>query len=137
MLILRKVASLGLTAAAAAAVAVVGTATPASAALYGGQCGSGYNLVNVRDFPDLRGTVYLTYNASTGKNCVVTIREKPGAPTLMEAYIRRSGTTKWVKQSDDFTTYAGPVYLSAAGSCVDWGGTIGTQSVSRNGTNCG
>ncbi|GAB1821133.1 spore-associated protein A [Herbidospora sp. RD11066] len=137
MLILRKVASLGLTTAAVVAAAVVGMATPASAALYGGQCGSGYNLVNVRDFPDMRGTVYLTYNASTGKNCVVTIREKPGAATLMEAYIRRTGTTTWVKESDNFTTYAGPVYLSAAGSCVDWGGTIGTASVGRTGTNCG
>ncbi|WP_174551865.1 spore-associated protein A [Herbidospora mongoliensis] len=137
MLILRKVASLGLTTAAVVAAAVVGTATPASAALYGGQCGSGYNLVNLRDFPDMRGTIYLTYNASTGKNCVVTIRENPGGATLMEAYIRRTGTTTWIKDRGNFTTYAGPVYLSAAGSCVDWGGTIGTASVGRNGTNCG
>ncbi|WP_062346485.1 hypothetical protein [Herbidospora yilanensis] len=136
MRILRKVAALGITAAAAAATVMV-SASPAAAVLYGNQCGSGYNVVNVRVFPDGRGTVYLTYNASTKKNCVVTLRETPGAATFMEAYIRRSGTTTWLKDSGNFTTYAGPVYLSAPGSCVDWGGTIGTHSVGRDGTNCG
>ncbi|MEU3452859.1 hypothetical protein ABZ671_04550 [Micromonospora sp. NPDC006766] len=136
MRIAKKIAAFGLTAAAATA-GVVATASPASAALYGGQCGSGYNIVNLIDLPNSRGTVYLTYSSSTGKNCVVTIREKPGTATLMEAYVRKSGTTKWIEESDSFTTYAGPVYVSAAGSCVDWGGTIGTASQTRYGTNCG
>lgn len=136
MRVSRKIAALGLTAAATAAGVTV-SAAPAQAALYGGQCGSGYGVVNLIDLPDLRGTVYLTYNSSTGKNCVVTIRERPGTATLMEAFVRRSGASSWVKQSDDFTTYAGPVYVSAAGSCVDWGGTIGTATKTRYGTNCG
>ncbi|MFJ8577216.1 spore-associated protein A [Micromonospora sp. NPDC093277] len=136
MRIPQKAAAMGLTAVAVTAGALV-FATPAQAALYGGQCGSGYNLVGVADFPDLRGTTYLTYNASTGKNCVVTIREKPGAAAPMEAWLRKSGTTTWVKDVGNYTTYAGPVYVSAAGSCVDWKGTIGTATVSRNGTNCG
>ncbi|WP_460302826.1 spore-associated protein A [Actinocorallia aurea] len=135
MRISRKTSALGLTVAAAASVFAV--ASPASAALYGGQCGSGYNVVGVNDFPDARGTIYLTYNASTGKNCVVTIREVPGAAAPMDAYLRRSGTTTWVDDPGNWTTYAGPVYVSAAGSCVDWGGTIGTQSRTRYGTNCG
>ncbi|TDB76732.1 spore-associated protein A [Micromonospora sp. KC723] len=129
-------AALGLASAAATTGALV-SAAPAQAALYGGQCGSGYNVVNLIDLPDLRGTVYLTYSASTGKNCVVTLREKPGTATLMEAYLRRSGTSSWVKDSGNYTTYAGPVYVSATGSCVDWGGTIGTASRTRTGTNCG
>jgi hypothetical protein len=132
----QKIAALGLTAAATAAGVTMGAA-PAQAALYGGQCGSGYGVVNLIDLPDLRGTVYLTYNASTGKNCVVTLRERPGTATLMEAYLRRSGASSYVKDSGNFTTYAGPVYVSAAGSCVDWGGTIGTASKTRYGTNCG
>ncbi|MEU5722715.1 MULTISPECIES: spore-associated protein A [unclassified Micromonospora] len=136
MRISKKIAALGLTAAAATAGALV-NASPAYAALYGGQCGSGYGVVNLIDLPDLRGTVYLTYSSSTGKNCVVTIREKPGTATLMEAYLRRSGTSTWQKDSGNYTTYAGPVYVSAAGSCVDWGGTIGTASKTRTGTNCG
>ncbi|XVU28000.1 hypothetical protein ACQPZJ_13415 [Actinoplanes sp. CA-054009] len=132
----RNVAALAVTMAATAAAVTVG-ASPAQAALYGGQCGSGYGVVNLIDLPDSRGTVYLTYSASTGKNCVVTVREKPGTATLMEAYLRRTGTSSWVKDSGNFTTYAGPVYVSAAGSCVDWGGTIGTASKTRTGTNCG
>ncbi|ROO90400.1 hypothetical protein EDD29_8125 [Actinocorallia herbida] len=131
----RKTSAVGLSVAAAAGVVVV--ASPASAALYGGQCGSGYTVVNVADFSDQRGTVYLTYSSSTGKNCVVTIREKPGAAAPMDAYLRRSGTGAWVDDPGNWTTYAGPVYVSAAGSCVDWGGTIGTASLTRYGTNCG
>ena len=136
MRISQKIAALGITA-AAATVGTLANASPAAAALYGGQCGSGYGVVNLIDLPDLRGTVYLTYNSSTGKNCVVTIRENPGTATLMEAYLRRSGTTTWIEDSRNYTTYAGPVYVSAAGSCVDWGGTIGTASKTRYGTNCG
>ncbi|WP_062440168.1 hypothetical protein [Herbidospora daliensis] len=82
-------------------------------------------------FPDGRGTVYLTYNASTKKNRVVTLRQTPGAATFVEARIRRSGTTTWFEDSGTFTTYAGPVHLSAPGSCVDWGGTFGTHSGPR------
>jgi hypothetical protein len=132
----QKMAVLGVAATAATAGALA-SAAPASAALYGGQCGSGYGVVNLIDLPNNRGTVYLTYNSSTGKNCVVTIRENPGTATLMEAYLRRSGTTSWVKDSGNFTTYAGPVYVSAPGSCVDWGGTIGTATQTRTRTNCG
>ena len=136
MRISQKIAALGITA-AAATVGTLVNASPALAALYGGQCGTGYGVVNLIDLPNTRGTVYLTYNASAGKNCVVTIRENSGTATLVEAYLRRSGTTSWAKDSGNYTTYAGPVYVSAAGSCVDWGGTIGTASLTRYGTNCG
>jgi len=132
----QKIGALGLTAVAATAGVMV-NAAPAQAALYGGQCGTGYGVVNLIDLPNSRGTVYLTYNSSTGKNCVVTLRENPGTATLMEAYLRRTGTSAWTKDSGNYTTYAGPVYVSAAGSCVDWGGTIGTASLTRTGTNCG
>jgi hypothetical protein len=132
----QKMAALAVAATAATAGAMV-NAAPAYAALYGGQCGSGYGVVNLIDLPNNRGTVYLTYSSAAGKNCVVTVRENPGTATLMEAYLRRSGTTTWVKDSGNFTTYAGPVYVSAAGSCVDWGGTIGTASLTRTRTNCG
>lgn len=136
MRISQKIGALGLTAVAATAGVMV-NAAPAQAALYGGQCGTGYGVVNLIDLPNSRGTVYLTYNSSTGKNCVVTLRENPGTATLMEAYLRRTGTSAWTKDSGNYTTYAGPVYVSAAGSCVDWGGTIGTASLTRTGTNCG
>lgn len=133
MRIASKIAVLGLTATAAA-----GTfASPAFAATYGGQCGSGYGVVNKIELPDARGTVFLTYSSSTGNNCVVTIRTNPGQAVLMEAYIRRSGTTTWNKDSKSYTTYAGPRYVSAVDTCVDWGGTIGNASLTKYRTNCG
>ncbi|MEU0485460.1 spore-associated protein A [Streptosporangium sp. NPDC006013] len=124
-------------AALAVVTGTIATAAPASAAAYGGQCGSGYGVVNQFNLPDSRGTVFLTYNSSTGRNCVVTVRTTPGAATLMEAYLRRSSASTWTKDSGNYTTYAGPVYVSAAGACVDWGGTIGTATQFRYGTNCG
>jgi hypothetical protein len=132
----RKIAATTL-AAAAMTVGTLATATPASAATYGGQCGSGYSVVNQFHLPDSRGTVFLTYSSSTGKNCVVTVRTKPGAATLMEAYLRRSSSSTWIKDSNDYTTYAGPIYVSAPGECVDWGGTIGTATRTLSDTNCG
>ncbi|MFD3683288.1 hypothetical protein ACFWTE_00515 [Nocardiopsis sp. NPDC058631] len=36
-----------------------------------------------------------------------------------------------------YTTCAGPVYLSAAGHCVDWYGYISGTNEHRNNTNCG
>jgi hypothetical protein len=136
MRLLSKTALIG----AAAAAVVTGSITmaaPASAASYGGQCGSGYGVVNSFSLPDSRGTVFLTYSSATGKNCVVTVRTTPGTATLMEAYLKRSSSSTWVKDSGNYTTYAGPVYVSAAGQCVDWGGTIGTATLFRYGTNCG
>lgn len=124
-------------AAVASAAGTIAVAGPASAAAYGGQCGTGYGVVNQFSLPNSRGTVFLTYNSSIGRNCVVTVRTNPGGATLMEAYLKRSSASTWAKDSDNYTTYAGPVYVSAAGHCVDWGGTIGTATRFRFGTNCG
>jgi hypothetical protein len=132
-----RTAATGLLAAALTGGTLMAAATPASAATYGGQCGNGYGVVNQFDLPTNRGTVFLTYNASTGRNCVVTVRTNPGAATLMEAALKRSSSSTWTVDSGNYTTYAGPVYVSAAGQCVDWGGTIGTASGARLGTNCG
>lgn len=137
MRISRKIAALGVTAAAVTAGALV-NAGPAYAALYGGQCGSGYNIVNLADFsrPPRHGVPDLQRVHREELRRHQSGRSR-GTATLMEAYVRRSGNTAWIKESDNFTTYAGPVYVSAAGSCVDWGGTIGTASQTRYGTNCG
>ncbi|MEE2036769.1 spore-associated protein A [Nocardiopsis sp. CT-R113] len=126
--------------AAAAALAVTGvtaTASPAAAATYNGACGSGYVEVNRIEFPDNRGTAFLTYNNSNGYNCVVTVRTNPGAATFMEAMVRRTGESTWVRDAGNFTTYAGPVYRSGAGHCMNWGGTIGTATITLPATNCG
>ncbi|MGW1378883.1 spore-associated protein A [Streptomyces sp. NPDC002446] len=137
----RSRAIAGSAALAVAGLATMATATTASAApaaaAYNGACGSGYKVVNSVPVTG-KGTVYLTYSATTGKNCVVTVRNSPGSPVYMYTYLTATdGSSDWVYDSGDYTSYAGPVYLPAKGRCVDWGGTIQSVSVSVSGSNCG
>ncbi|MFJ1708008.1 spore-associated protein A [Kitasatospora sp. NPDC088346] len=121
------------TAALAGVVLVPGSA---EAAVYNGACGSGYTVVDSLEVGDY-GTVYLTYSRSTGKNCVVNVRDNPGAPLYMNALVRVAGSQDWIGDYGQFTTYAGPVYVSAAGTCIDWGGEIETVYVYRQNVHCG
>jgi hypothetical protein len=113
-------------------------AASAEAAAYNGACGSGYRVVNSMELPG-RGTIYLTYSAQTGKNCVVTVRNNPDDQKVwMVAWLVRAGGDEF--SNDDygyFFRYAGPVYLYAPNTCVDWGGTIRDMPGARYRTNCG
>ncbi|MFR9731815.1 spore-associated protein A [Saccharopolyspora sp. MS10] len=132
----RKTAAAGLVACAVTGGVLLGAA-PAQAASYNGVCGSGYAVVNQKNIGNL-GTVFLTYNASKGMNCVVTVRNSPGSAVRMAAAIAREDDAAWYAIDDDYyTTYAGPVYRAAAGRCVTWLGGIGTQSSGGVDTNCG
>lgn len=127
--------------AAVTAVMVAGTlaaATPAYAASYGGECGSGYGVVNSAPIGS-KGTVFLTYSSATGKNCVVAKRNSVGSAVLIEAGlgINPVGSHWPAYQGDYFTSYAGPIYLSAADRCVDWMGRISGTEGGKRGTNCG
>jgi len=125
----------------ATAVLMTGTAVaapPAAAATYGGECGSGYNVVN-RDAIGNRGTVFLTYNNGNGKNCVLAKRNSPGSRVIVEAGLSISPAgSHWDRYDGGrYTTYAGPIYLEAAGNCVDWMGRISGVEGGKRGTNCG
>jgi hypothetical protein len=139
--------------AAAVATAVVGgtaaalpqsaSAAPASApvstsmqAPYNGACGYGYTVVNSADIGQ-QGTVYLTYNAGNGYNCVATVRKTPGAAMYMFAYLEVLDGSNPRVDSGYYTTYAGPVYDYGRGTCVTWAGGIGNQEVWTYGSNCG
>ncbi|MEU6105970.1 spore-associated protein [Streptomyces flaveolus] len=130
-----------LAAAALVAVSVGGVtalAAPASAAASvtpGTVCGSGYKTVNSAPIGS-RGTVYLTYNSSNGKNCVVTIRNTVGTAVDMSAYLYVPDTDQGDGDYGAYTSYAGPVYAYGKGHCVDWGGSIGSVSVQVTGSNC-
>ncbi|MFC7328674.1 spore-associated protein A [Marinactinospora rubrisoli] len=133
---LKKTLVVGVTTLAAVGGTLM-TAAPASAATYGGQCGSGYVEVN-RDHIGNLGTVFLTYNSSNGNNCVVTIRNSPGAARPMMAAIARQSDPAWYEIDEgNYTTYAGPVYRYARGECVTWGGAINGQYGGDENTNCG
>ncbi|WP_328405786.1 hypothetical protein [Nocardia sp. NBC_00403] len=112
---------------AASAGIVVGTAVfvpaNASAASYGGQCGGGYAVIEQANL--IGGTAFLTYSNATGKNCVVTVRDEPGDELFMVARVGRSGDLQSTDvDQGNYTTYAGPVYVSAAHRCIDWYGQI-------------
>jgi hypothetical protein len=127
---------------AVTAALVAGTMTAASpayaAATYGGECGSGYVVVN-SDPIGTKGTVFLTYSSATGKNCVVAKRNTVGSAVLIEAGLGINPVpTHWPAYDGGYyTSYAGPIYISAAGRCVDWMGRITGTEGGKRGTNCG
>ncbi|MEU9118976.1 spore-associated protein A [Streptomyces sp. NPDC048506] len=130
-------AVLAMTGLATLAGATTASAAPTATAAYNGACGSGYRVVNSVPVTG-KGAVYLTYNATSGKNCVVTVRNSPGKPVYMYTYLTATdGSSDWISDSGQYTSYAGPVYLPAKGICVDWGGSIESVSVNVSGSNCG
>ncbi|MEV0393882.1 spore-associated protein A [Polymorphospora rubra] len=126
------------TVAAAMMAGALTAATPAYAATYGGECGSGYGVVNSAAI-GAKGTVFLTYSAATGRNCVVAKRNTAGSPVIIEAglAIHPVGSYWTAFEGDHFRSYAGPIYLQAAGRCVDWMGRISGTEGGKRGTNCG
>ncbi|SDI07796.1 hypothetical protein [Nonomuraea jiangxiensis] len=87
-------------------------------------CGSGFRVIDSHAFTSsgtALGTIYLSYNAGSGKNCVVTVN-KTSTPMWMRASlsVQNGGSDS---DSGVFRYYAGPVTLSAADKCVRWGGT--------------
>lgn len=136
----RAAAAAGLAVAGVAGtVAFAGTAsadTTDTVAAYNGACGSGYTVVDHADVSDL-GTVFLTWSEATGENCVVTVRATPGAAVPMVAFVEQTANPSvGEKDSGQYTTYAGPVYVAARSACVTWGGTITTYSTESQG-HCG
>ncbi|MEU0674593.1 spore-associated protein [Streptomyces sp. NPDC006172] len=122
--------SLGATTALAAPASAAPNTTPQKV------CGSGYKTVNSAPVGSL-GTVYLTYNAANGNNCVVTIRNSPGAAVYMAAWIFIDATLETDEDYGQFTSYAGPAYAVGKGHCVDWGGGIANTHVTITQSNCG
>jgi hypothetical protein len=109
------------------------TTKQAAAASYNGVCGTGYKVIDSTPVGRV-GTIYLTWNQSTGKNCAVTIRNTTGARTHMEVTLKAIGSGRnTAVDSGRYTSYAGPVYVNGRGYCVAWGGTINTASAGDSG----
>lgn len=122
-------AVLGLT--AAGTIAATGTA---SAASYNGACGSGYSVIGSMDVGE--GNTFITYNSSNGYNCVVTVSNTPGTPMVLDARLRIHRTdTVWKASEVDSGTYkyyAGPIYVKAVDTCIDYGGAAASNYVRVN-----
>lgn len=121
--------SLGTMTALAAPASAAANTTPQKV------CGSSYKTVNSAPVGSL-GTVYLTYNASNGKNCVVTIRNNPGAAVDMSAWIYVPDTEQGDDDYGQYSSYAGPTYVYGKSHCVSWGGNISNVYTEVYNSNC-
>jgi hypothetical protein len=130
-------AALASATALAALGATFATAAPASAASaagYNGVCGTGYNVVATTAVGRV-GRIYVTWNEAESKSCAVTIRNTAG-PRIhigIELNVLADHETTPVADADDYFTYAGPVYYSSRGYCVQWYGKVGDVEASGTG----
>jgi hypothetical protein len=116
----KRAAALTLTAAAMLAGSV-GVSSPANAASSPiAACGGGsYHEIDHHTLAS--STIYLMYNGST--DCVVTWKTAyVGTPTEVQASIWRQSDGKFVSDVGLYSTYAGPVKVTAPGTCINWGG---------------
>ncbi len=103
--------------------------TPQAVCNSGGH-GGGYYVQ--RSIAASGGTVYLLYNSSH-YNCAVTMKTRSvGRASSVSVWIQRSGGGR-IADGGSFEWYAGPVFVSAAGKCVRFGGNGGTAPYG----NCG
>ncbi|SDF95641.1 Peptidase family M23 [Lentzea fradiae] len=98
-------------------------------------CGSGYKVIDGANVTG--GRVSLLYNASNGYNCVVTIKTtKIGTASDVGAFLEPQGGSRATDRGN-FAYYAGPVKKKAAGTCVKWGGNVGSSSYTSAFEHCG
>ncbi len=98
-------------------------------------CGSGYSVIDRAGLTG--GTVYLLYNSGNGYNCVVTLKSTNlGRATAVSAFLEPQGASR-TTDSGSYGYYAGPVRRSAPGTCVRWGGSVGSSSYTSPFEHCG
>ncbi|MEW1913085.1 CHAP domain-containing protein [Kitasatospora sp. NPDC085895] len=97
-------------------------------------CGPGFGVIDSHAFGG--ATAYLLYEASSGRNCVVTLADRPSGAVPMDATLTVQGGAG-AANPGSFTYYAGPVTLDAAGTCVDWGGSYRGTTWTSGWSHCG
>ncbi|OUD00122.1 hypothetical protein [Streptosporangium minutum] len=119
---------------------LVAGAAPASAA---GPCGGGYSRVGVYAIPASgarTGTLEVYYSSSSGKNCALAYGygSYAGRVTRKAVALGLGGATAWAGADNGmFAHYAGPVYVSARGKCIDVRGQVGAKVRHLNRVHCG
>ncbi|MQY07869.1 spore-associated protein A [Actinomadura macrotermitis] len=124
-------AMIGTSVTAAAFAGTLGAATPAFAnspvVSASSVCGPGYAVVGSYRLTDTTPSrphyadTWVTYNASNGKNCVVSIRRTGyTGKRWIEAGVKRLHDSKYSVDEGYYAKYAGPVYTagSARGTCI-------------------
>ncbi|MEU2870254.1 spore-associated protein A [Streptomyces olivoreticuli] len=101
---------------------------------YNGACGAGYRVVDWIEIGP--GNAYLTWDSSTGKNCVVTVRHTPAVvPVEMSAWIEGAGNPN--VDHGYYTTYAGPRFVNGRGTCISFGGSVEGKYAEKRNVHCG
>ncbi|GAB3281464.1 M23 family metallopeptidase [Parasphingorhabdus pacifica] len=99
-------------------------------------CGSGYSVIDSKGLAGA-GTVYLLYNGSNQHNCVATLKSASvGTPSATSAMLEVEGADRST-DSGNFSYYAGPVRAAAGATCVQWGGSVGSESYTSPFEHCG
>lgn len=99
-------------------------------------CGSGFSVIDQAALGTV-GRTYLLYNSGTGYNCVVTLKATSlGTPSAVSAFLEPEGASR-TTDSGSYSYYAGPVKRSAPGTCVKWGGSVGSTSYTSPFEHCG
>lgn len=130
----------GVTAAMAAGLVMTSTSaanaeTPEEVCNNNSSGDTNYVVNNDADLPDGLGTVYLLWDHTSGTNCAITMGTASGS-TYMDVGLRHTGGSNAEWDHGDFTQYAGPVYLEANFTCVDFTGAVGERSVTSLDKNC-
>lgn len=121
-----------LASAAIVSAGLIATAAPANAA---GECGAGYAHVDSYAIGSA-GTLELYYSSSSGKNCAIA-RDRTPSSGFKAVYLSLANKPWADVDSGTFTYYAGPVYVSAAGKCIDVRGDIGSTVTVKESVHCG
>ncbi|MFD9791402.1 hypothetical protein ACFWXK_10670 [Streptomyces sp. NPDC059070] len=132
----RHMAGTALIALSATATLTLTAASSASATSRTNYCGSSYTFVKswplqgldwTREPGKTVGYIDIYYSRATGRNCAIARPDNSVPnPRRISVKIRRSGHA-W-RQYDgwgngsNYTHYAGPVYQSAPGACIDFAG---------------
>lgn len=109
-----------------------GTKNPYSATQV---CGSGFKQIDSAALGTL-GRVVLLYSASSGQNCVVTLRNNVSGKVAMRAYLELKDQPRKTG-AGSFQYYAGPIRAKAAHICIKWGGAIGSVRYDSPLEHCG
>ncbi|ROO89704.1 serine/threonine protein kinase [Actinocorallia herbida] len=98
--------------------------------------GSGYAVQRSAAFNG--GTVYQLYSQATEKNCAVTLKTASvGAKSAVWVTLTRQSDGKAVTDKGSYGYYAGPVFLSAPGTCVKIAGGAPGGKTGTAWANCG
>ncbi|WP_067483010.1 hypothetical protein [Actinomadura hibisca] len=132
----QRTAALALSALGMVAGTVTVTAPAEAATTPSGACGSGYYQIDRHALGSV-ADIYLFYNGSS--NCAVTwVRSPNGTRTYdLRVHIQRKSDLKTDPDAGFYKFYAGPVRLSAANTCISWGGSAQGISWASGWEHCG